>query len=543
MNRVFTNCNRLMIETGIVLSIIIFTVFMFVIPTYEKTEKKIAIETTGILTPNALSDGVQIIAINVEGERQDLPSLLGNPDWQYEGGKYTWNACRGSNNRIEFNVSFRELEIIFLKNSWCGGAKIYVNDILSDTIDFYAENDTEFSWKINGAAIMGQKQRVILACVVSVGIWMLFIVINSLVRKKVPAESKVEITNRIIWIDILKGMGVLMVIAGHNLSISPISATLIWSVHMPLFFIVTGYTFKKKETFERIKKDAKVLLVPYACGVIILLISNIIYNLFMKIPFGIFEIVIDYLQRGLYGSGGNILSLFEDRIHFHYIGAIWFLCAMFIARVLFNELIKLDEKYIMVTIAGLSYSGVIITNILTAQKGIWLPWSVQTGMTATMFLYVGYVACKESWMNKENWIGKIVCVIIWVIMIICGSRVYMVTNHYPLGAMNFIAAICGTACLAWIAQWVEHHSVLIKATLRYLGGNSIIILIFHLVELNFIPWDNVYSFIFKDSASSAGKILVIILMKVLWSVMFVEIVHKMQSIKGVFVSNITGKAE
>ncbi|MBO5487690.1 MAG: acyltransferase family protein [Eubacterium sp.] len=284
MNRVFTNCNRLMIETGIVLSIIIFTVFMFVIPTYEKTEKKIAIETTGILTPNALSDGVQIIAINVEGERQDLPSLLGNPDWQYEGGKYTWNACRGSNNRIEFNVSFRELEIIFLKNSWCGGAKIYVNDILSDTIDFYAENDTEFSWKINGAAIMGQKQRAILACVVSVGIWMLFIVINSLVRKKVPAESKVEITNRIIWIDILKGMGVLMVIAGHNLNISPISATLIWSVHMPLFFIVTGYTFKKKETFERIKKDAKVLLVPYACGVIILLISNIIYNCICSEP-------------------------------------------------------------------------------------------------------------------------------------------------------------------------------------------------------------------------------------------------------------------
>lgn len=68
---------------------------------------------------------------------------------------------------------------------------------------------------------------------------------------------------RIEWVDAAKCIGILMVMFGHN--------WLDWrycyyfcSFHMPLFFILAGYTFSdRRAPFEFIKQKAKVLIIPY----------------------------------------------------------------------------------------------------------------------------------------------------------------------------------------------------------------------------------------------------------------------------------------
>lgn len=49
---------------------------------------------------------------------------------------------------------------------------------------------------------------------------------------------------RIAWIDIAKGITILTVIWGHTLTIDSSPRNLIFCFHMPLFFILSGFTLK-----------------------------------------------------------------------------------------------------------------------------------------------------------------------------------------------------------------------------------------------------------------------------------------------------------
>ena len=59
---------------------------------------------------------------------------------------------------------------------------------------------------------------------------------------------------RIEWLDIAKGIGILLVILGHCLNINQRSFHLIFTFHMPLFFLLSGYVFKDKVPFFKFNK-------------------------------------------------------------------------------------------------------------------------------------------------------------------------------------------------------------------------------------------------------------------------------------------------
>jgi len=50
--------------------------------------------------------------------------------------------------------------------------------------------------------------------------------------------------NRIVWIDIAKGIAIILMVIGHSTIPSWLSS-FIWTFHMPLFFIASGWTTKK----------------------------------------------------------------------------------------------------------------------------------------------------------------------------------------------------------------------------------------------------------------------------------------------------------
>lgn len=50
---------------------------------------------------------------------------------------------------------------------------------------------------------------------------------------------------RIQWIDIAKGITIIAMIIGHSVPYGSSIRNLIFSFHMPLFFILTGYTMRE----------------------------------------------------------------------------------------------------------------------------------------------------------------------------------------------------------------------------------------------------------------------------------------------------------
>lgn len=92
-----------------------------------------------------------------------------------------------------------------------------------------------------------------------------------------------ERKNRIEYIDIAKAFAIFCVVLGHTVSSDTFLKTVLYSFHMPVFFMLSGMVMQKKGEFSLgvyLKKKARLLLVPYFLwGVIYAQFSfkNIIY--------------------------------------------------------------------------------------------------------------------------------------------------------------------------------------------------------------------------------------------------------------------------
>lgn len=71
------------------------------------------------------------------------------------------------------------------------------------------------------------------------------------------------------YIDIAKECALIAMILGHSFGKYN---DIFESFHMPLFFILSGYFFTRRENFEVLKKGMKGLLKPYFVTLLILII-------------------------------------------------------------------------------------------------------------------------------------------------------------------------------------------------------------------------------------------------------------------------------
>ena len=59
-----------------------------------------------------------------------------------------------------------------------------------------------------------------------------------------------KVSDRVLFIDIARGISILLMIAGHVLT-NGIKRSIIFSFHMPLFIIVSGYFYKDRSLKEK----------------------------------------------------------------------------------------------------------------------------------------------------------------------------------------------------------------------------------------------------------------------------------------------------
>jgi fucose 4-O-acetylase-like acetyltransferase len=134
------------------------------------------------------------------------------------------------------------------------------------------------------------------------------------------------------WADVAKTIAIVAVIVGHTSGIPDLLSRFIFSFHMPLFFILSGYFTKECVDLKKATvKDAKSLLVPYVltCGITIVL-AMLRAWVFGQNPI---NELMTWAHASLYGSGTLIADWAEGT---RIIGAIWFLLALFFARFFWN---------------------------------------------------------------------------------------------------------------------------------------------------------------------------------------------------------------
>ena len=140
-------------------------------------------------------------------------------------------------------------------------------------------------------------------------------------------ENKDNINNaRLDYFDIAKGLAMFCVIAGH-MGVSQVSA-FVYSFHMPLFFLISGYFFKNDST--KVLRNSKRLLTAYCWTVVAVIVLSEVRALAKVLVKGedvfyLVKVAGKRIVAGLYGSGARHDFLCFDIPH---IGAVWFLLAL-----------------------------------------------------------------------------------------------------------------------------------------------------------------------------------------------------------------------
>jgi len=132
-------------------------------------------------------------------------------------------------------------------------------------------------------------------------------------------------------IDILRGIAIILVIAGHGIglliqvSIIPSNIgggiyDIIYTFHMPLFFLISGYIYQNnnEKISEIIKRNVITFYIPY-------LFLNYLYWFEKVIALKVFGI---QLAQSEYTNGVALLWMGD--------GLTWFLLSMMLVKIVFN---------------------------------------------------------------------------------------------------------------------------------------------------------------------------------------------------------------
>lgn len=91
-------------------------------------------------------------------------------------------------------------------------------------------------------------------------------ILKKIIHKLLPPPSSISSLgpNRIGWVDWSKAIGILFVVMGHSDYSNPDIVPMIYMIHMPLFFVVSGYLFNTDKSVKQItQKNIRGLIIPY----------------------------------------------------------------------------------------------------------------------------------------------------------------------------------------------------------------------------------------------------------------------------------------
>lgn len=340
---------------------------------------------------------------------------------------------------------------------------------------------------------------------------------------------------RIQWIDIARGLAIIMVIIGHSQMnyYGDYWTRLLFSVHLPIFFVLSGYLYRPKNYQKELKGGWFNLILPYfatvVIGGILILIARLVPNAYI-LPYRIF-LIKDLILSGLYGVNETVTLFHRSIIG---IGAIWFLLAFFFGIQIFNLIMRLQVSdsvkaviVLICTIAG-----------VTIAQWFYLPWSIDSALFAQIFFFSGYLIKKYDLMTRLSW---------WIVIILAVIYVYSGTQG-TLSVANVrddtmvigvIAGITNSLFLMWVSQKIEAVGKRFKFNwlitgLAFMGAESLTILCFHLIDLDYLHvWVHVYGFVY----SHAGQLMATyagIFYRTIFTILMVLIVRQIPIIRSFY---------
>ena len=259
-------------------------------------------------------------------------------------------------------------------------------------------------------------------------------------------QSRAE---RLSWLDVLKGIGIVLVAIGHIYSNRTVFNWL-YSFHMPLFFLAAGWVYKEKSVLTDIKRRIQTIVVPYfSFGLLVLLYWQVIERRFRNSDMSFMDSLLG-LFSGCYDN-------LDFDVH------LWFLPCFFVTVALFNILVNLGGRKIAYVVSALMS---LIYVVLPMPE---LPWGINRVFKYIGFYAVGvFLAGRETKIADRN-VGTGVAAVVLLTV-----NFFLSLYNLTTGLMWFVTALIGVTAMILISQFINENKIL-----QYFGRISLIVLCIH----------------------------------------------------------------
>jgi polysaccharide biosynthesis protein PslL len=322
---------------------------------------------------------------------------------------------------------------------------------------------------------------------------------------------------RLLYIDIAKGLGILLVALAHNdlADYAPFLYHWIYSFHMPLFFFLSGLFFKPEGgLIDLLRRRFDSLLKPYFFSIFLIYFGAIFFN-----------------TMGLPTAFGRILKAFYANGYSLDWVAMWFLPALFTVN-LFAFLFYLAFRWsknawprwiglLVVLVIGawtVNWFNPLKINLLGRNLALnGLPWSIDLALLAGFFFILGREVYRHV---PQDWFTSI-----WMLLgaaaVNLGLNLFfpetmdLNTRAYASPVVFTLEAISGILLILAISRWLERGPGWLSGFFAYMGRISVLILIFHnpvqsylTSKIDFVIGGSIYSPLITYPFSIAIPVLI-----------------------------------
>jgi len=322
-------------------------------------------------------------------------------------------------------------------------------------------------------------------------------------------------STRIGYLDAAKGIGILFVVLGHNhIKLEyPLVYQVVYSFHMPFFFLLSGMFFKAEGGFlDLVRRRFNSLLRPFIAYMVIIYSGSIFFSK-VDLP-----TIFGRILKAFY-AGPNTLEWVP----------LWFLphlflvnlCAFLLARFVYERLPHVWLRALFLAIllgAGVAAIRLFwpVTFSFAGREFEFygLPWSADLLPVTIAFFLLGY-ELRRSFFDNPNvsrysgWVFAAALILFAGLHAVFSYTIDFYIRSYgasansgaPAGILGLVApvvvtleAIAGSLLILGLARGLEKGpspgqfagTSWLFSVLKYLGAASVVILIFHFVPQDFL---------------------------------------------------------
>lgn len=242
------------------------------------------------------------------------------------------------------------------------------------------------------------------------------------------------VKDRYSYLDIAKGIGILMVVWAHIMLVGW-SHKVCYAFHMPLFFFVSGMLFDRNKYAgfsSFIGKRSRRLLLPY---VIYSVITWAIWAAFRFIRHDAVDSYIAPLLQTIIAQGSGAFLVHNS--------ALWFIPCLFVVEVMYYFISKLPEWLNVAVCIAMCALSFVLGHYL--HNGWWLtpPFNFDAALIALPFYSIGNMLIKY-WPHDKliDWAGshKIETIVFWAISSVAVILLALKFGECSMGSSSYICS-------------------------------------------------------------------------------------------------------